>query len=88
MAAPINPAHSTGLPHSKFTIKQAQDIRARIEFKRARLEKLREEKDKIEQEINELIKKDTQQQLCLEFGVSPTTIQRIANYSTYFRRAK
>lgn len=86
MAAPINPAHAEALPHSKFTIKQAQAIRARIEFKRARLEKLREERDKIEAEINELIKKDTQQQLCFEFGVSPATIQRISNYTTYFRR--
>lgn len=86
MAAPINPAHAESLPHSKFTIKAAHDIRARIEFKRARLEKLRKERDKIESEINELIKKDTQKQLCFEFGVSPATIQRISNYTTYFRR--
>lgn len=85
MAAAKNPAHGEQLPHSKFTIKQAQAVRARLEFKRARLEKLRQEKEKIEEEIKELIAKDTYKQLCFEFGVSETTIQRIGNYSTYFR---
>lgn len=86
MASAKNPAHGDQLPHSKFTSRQAADIRARIELKRARLEKLREEREKIEKEINELIKMDTVKQLCFEFGVSSTTITRIANYSSYWRK--
>jgi septal ring factor EnvC (AmiA/AmiB activator) len=86
MAAAINPAHGERLPHSKFTTKQAQEIRARIEFKRARLEKLRIEREAIEAEISELIKTDTVKQLSFEFGVSKTTIERIGSYASYWRR--
>lgn len=86
MAAPNNPAHGKQLPHSKFTSKEAAEIRKRIEFKRARLEKLRAEREAIELEIAELIKRDTVKQLSLEFGVHKTTIERIGSYASYWRR--
>lgn len=86
MAAPINPAHGCELHHSKFTSRQAQEIRSRIEFKRSRLEKLRIEREAIENEIAELIKTDTVKQLGFEFGVSKTTIERIGSYTTYWRK--
>jgi len=86
MAAPINPAHGNQLPHSKFTTKDVLEIRSRIEFKRARLERLRQERESIENEIANLIKKDTVKQLSFEFGVSKTTIERIGNYASYWRK--
>lgn len=73
------------LPHSKFTSKQAAEIRSRVEKKRARLAFLRSQKAAIEKEISRLVKTDTTRQLCAEYGVSKTTIERISSYETYWR---
>lgn len=85
MAAPKMPAHGAQLPHSKFTSRQAWECRARIESKRQKLAQLRDQRDRINAEINELIKTDTRKQLAEEYGVSETTIDRIGRYETYWR---
>lgn len=86
MAAAKNPAHAEGLPHSKFTSKSAMQVRQRIEAKRQKLTDLRAQRQLIDKEINELIKKDTIANLAAEFAVSKTTIERIAYYASYWRK--
>ena len=86
MAAPINPAHGSQLPHSKLNSKTANDIRRRVTIKNAQLAELRRQRDEIAGEILRLMKTDTREQLAKEYGVSTSSIDRLLDYGSYFRR--
>jgi len=88
MAAPINPAHGSQLPHSKLTSKTAYQIRERWESRKNRLLEIDDEIEKLENERMQIKSQGTIKQLAFEFGVHKTSIERVIYMATFYRIPK